>query len=347
MKKRFIFPLITSLFLFLLLAPSAAQNTPPSSQDSSDPDPILIAVMPFTNLAGHKDYEWLSIGIGEVLTTKLGSLACFRLVERNKLSEALKEVELGQTGLIDEKTAPKVGKMVGAEELVLGSFQIVGQSIRIDARFLEVETGRIHVTSGATGEIEKIFELQEKIATSFLSSLNLPLTNEEKNLLAAKPTASMEAFKLYSQALDTHTPKGKILSEDERIALLQKSTQIDPNFVQPNASLGDIYDGRKDYKRAGIYYNKVAVLQPYNPGPSIRLINIYQKQGDNSAIQQEKRRLEEMRRRVALEAQRLEKERAKIIRQKRLEQQRRLEEQKRLEQQRRLEEQRRLEQQRR
>jgi len=51
----------------------------------------------------------LSIGISEVFTTKLGRIPVFQLVERNKLSEALKEIELGQTGLIDESTAPKAG----------------------------------------------------------------------------------------------------------------------------------------------------------------------------------------------------------------------------------------------
>jgi TolB-like protein len=104
--------------------------------------------MPFSNITGQKDHDWLSIGMSEVFTTKLGRIPVFQLVERNKLSEALKEIELGQTGLIDESTAPKAGEMMGAEQLVTGSFQVMGPDIRIDSRLMEVETTKILVTAG-------------------------------------------------------------------------------------------------------------------------------------------------------------------------------------------------------
>jgi len=202
----------------------------------------------------------------------------------------------GQTGLIDEDTAPKVGKMIGADELVIGSFQVVGENIRIDARFLDVETGRVHVFSGAYGELDKVFEVQDRIAASCLESLNFYLTNEERTLLAAKPTTSMDAFKLYSQAVDTYTPEGRALDDEQRISYLQQSTQIDPNFAMAYASLGDIYGAKKqDYSRAAAYYQRAVVLQPLNPAPRIWLTRIYRRQGNAVAAQQEDGRIKEIR----------------------------------------------------
>ncbi len=298
MKKLFILPLILlfgSAFLGLAGHSSARSISKPFSSD----DPVVIAVTPFANLSGQKDYDWLSTGIAEVFTTKLGSLSCFDLVERIKLSEALKEIELGQTGLIDENTAPKMGKMIGAEGLVTGSFQIIGQTIRIDARLLDVETGRVQVFAGAYGELDKIFEAQDRIAASFLEALNAPLTDEDRLLLAAKPTTSMEAFKLYSQAADTYSPEGSRLDDDQRIFLLNQSAQIDPNFAMAYAGLGYIYAvKRQDYKQAVVNYNRAVILQPYNPVPRIWLTRIYLKEGNTPAAQQEQKKIDELKRRL-------------------------------------------------
>jgi len=296
MRNRFIFLVILLLGIALLGLPEYSFTRSISYRPNPDDEPYTIAVMPFANLTGHKEYDWLSIGISEVLTTKLGSLPYFRLVERIKLSEALKEIELGQTGLVDEDTAPKVGKMIGADELVIGSFQIVGENIRIDARFLDVESGRVHVFSGAYGELDKVFEVQDRIAASCLESLNFYLTNEERTLLAAKPTTSMDAYKLYSQAVDTYTPEGKALDDDQRITYLQQSTWIDPNFAMAYSSLGDLYAAKKqDYSRAVAYYQKVVVLQPLNLAPRIWLTRIYQKQNNALAAQQEDGKIKEIR----------------------------------------------------
>jgi len=292
--------LIVALILFFgafwgqVALSSARSISPPISSDN----PVVIAVTPFTNLTGQKDYDWLSTGIGEVFTTKLGNLSCFNLVERIKISEALKEMELGQTGLIDENTAPQVGKMIGAEGLVTGSFQIVGQAIRIDARLLDVETGRVYAFAGAFGELDKIFEAQDRIAASFLDALNAPLTDVDRLLLASKPTTSMEAFKLYSQAEDTYTPEGSTLDDDQRISLLDQSTQIDPNFAMAYAGLGYIYAVKKqDYRQAVVYYNRAIILQPYNPVPRIWLTRIYLKEGNAPAAPQEQKRNDDLKRR--------------------------------------------------
>ena len=292
-KNRFIvaFILIFGASGGLPASSSARSISMPVSSDN----PAVIAVMPFANLTGQKEYDWLSTGIGEVFTTKLGGLPYFNLVERIKISEILKEMELGQTGLIDENTAPQVGKMLGAEGLVTGSFQIVGQAIRMDARLLDVETGRVYAFAGAFGELDKIFEAQDRIAASFLDALNAPLTNQDQLLLASKPTTSMEAFKLYSQAVDTYTPEGSALDDEQRIALLNQSTHIDPNFPMAYLGLGYIYAvKKKDYQQAAVNYNRVVILQPHNPLPRIWLTRIYLKEGNTQAAIQEQKRIDDL-----------------------------------------------------
>jgi len=280
------------------LAPETAE---PSAEEYQ---PVVIAIMPFTNTSGQKDHDWLCTGIAESISTKLGSLPYFSLVERLKLAEAMKEIELGQTGLISESTAAQTGQMAGAEELVIGSFQIVGQTIRINARFLKVAEAKVHTTAESTGKLDQIFELQDKIVASFLANMSLPLNDQEKSLLAAKPTNSPEAFQLYSRAMDTYTPEGKALSDEQRIALLDQSTRLDPNFAPAFISLGDIYfQRRQDYDRATVYYNRAVFLTPYVVAPRVRLVQVYQIRGNAPALQQQQQQIAEIRRSPALQQQ--------------------------------------------
>jgi len=81
----------------------------------------------YGQVVGQKDCEWPGIGIGEILTPKLGSLSSFRLAERIKLSYDLKEIELGQTGLVTGDTAPELRKMIGADVRVLGPSRTMGR----------------------------------------------------------------------------------------------------------------------------------------------------------------------------------------------------------------------------
>jgi TolB-like protein len=278
---------------------SAPETAGPSAEEYQ---PVVIAIMPFTNISGQKELDWLCTGIAESISSKLGSLPYFSLVERIKLAEAMKEIELGQTGVISEDTAARTGQMAGAEELVIGSFQVVGQTIRINARFLKVAKATAHTAAEATGKMGEIFELQDQIVASFLANMGLPLNDQEKSLLAAKPTNSPEAFQLYSRAMDTYTPEGRAQSDEQRVALLDQSTQIDPNFAPAFISLGDIYFlMMRDYDRAAIYYNRAVILRPHVVAPRVRLVQIYQNQGNTSAAQLQQRQIVDIRRSPALQ----------------------------------------------
>ena len=278
-------------------APGPSPTPETAAPPAEEYQPIVIAIMPFTNTSGQKEHDWLGTGIAESISTKLGSLPYFSLVERLKLAEAMKEIELGQTGLISESTAAQTGQMAGAEELVIGSFQVTGQTIRINARFLKAEEAKVHTTAEATGNLGQIFELQDKIVASFLANMSLPLNDQEKSLLDTKPTNSPEAFQLYSRAMDTSTPEGKALSDEERIALLDQSTQIDPNFALAFISLGDIFfQMRHDYDRATVYYDRAVFLTPHAVAPRVRLVKVYQVQGNKLALQQQHEKIVEIRR---------------------------------------------------
>jgi curli biogenesis system outer membrane secretion channel CsgG len=83
--------------------------------------------------------EILSAQVIETLKEKGG----FIVVERERLVLALEELHLGTTPIVDETTRLELGRLLGAQLMVFGNYQVIGDKMRLDLRLVEVETGRV------------------------------------------------------------------------------------------------------------------------------------------------------------------------------------------------------------
>ena len=98
------------------------------------------------------DLENLSPGgsrldIGELLSAQvvaeIKKRNDYTLVERTRLVRVLEELRLGSSSLADEQARLRVGKLVGARLMVFGGYMLIGTTMRIDLRLVEVETGKV------------------------------------------------------------------------------------------------------------------------------------------------------------------------------------------------------------
>jgi TolB-like protein len=132
--------------------------------------PGTVAVLYFQN-QGNPALEPLKVGLAQMLTTDLVGAGGAKIVERAQLQAVLDELKLGHSHVVDEGTAAKVGKLLGAEYVVLGSyFELVG-TLRIDARMVRVETGEIVHASGANGRVDDFLSLEREVAGSFRAAI--------------------------------------------------------------------------------------------------------------------------------------------------------------------------------
>jgi curli biogenesis system outer membrane secretion channel CsgG len=86
---------------------------------------------------------------GEIIQT-LKDKADVRVVEREKLVAILEELKLGSSDLADDSARLRVGRMIGAQEMVFGGYMVVGGTMRIDLRRVDVETGKVVKTAKKT-----------------------------------------------------------------------------------------------------------------------------------------------------------------------------------------------------
>ena len=106
----------------------------------------IVAVLEFTNASIGKDardYDGLGKGIADLLITDMASNQKVRLVDRDRIQTVLQEQNLVKSGSIDPQTAVRVGKILGAQYAVVGTFMNVSGQMVLTGRTIDVETTEI------------------------------------------------------------------------------------------------------------------------------------------------------------------------------------------------------------
>jgi TolB-like protein len=111
-----------------------------------------------------------------MLISDLSALDGVRLVERDRLEEILAELKLGQSGKIDPATAAKVGKLLGARYMVLGGYFDLLNTFRADARLVEVETGKVLQSTGASGTPQDFIGVEQKLSEGIAKIISAKAT---------------------------------------------------------------------------------------------------------------------------------------------------------------------------
>lgn len=105
-----------------------------------------VSVIPFGALNGEESKEGKAFA--SILVEELNNINKLRVYERDddSVKHVLKELEMAETGLIDESTKKELGKLVNTDAVVVGWIGYVDNTLKINARMIYVETGRIIVS---------------------------------------------------------------------------------------------------------------------------------------------------------------------------------------------------------
>ena len=195
-----------------------------------------VAISYFDNTSGTEEYNPLSKGLADMLITDLSNVKSLKIVEREKLESLLKEIELGDGKFIDPNTAQKLGKGLGAGYMLTGSFLIMGETMRIDARLVDVGTGEITMAEEITGEKDTFFELEKNLVNKLVTTLNIDLSKKESRKVKKVQTESFESFNNYSSSIDAFDKGEYEKSKD----FMEKAANLDEDFDLAWDRLDDI-----------------------------------------------------------------------------------------------------------
>jgi hypothetical protein len=103
----------------------------------------LVAVLPVAD-ASNTGNKPLGNYFTERITNKLYATGLVKVVERAQLGKVIEELALTQGGGFDEGSAKKIGRFLGVDAIVMGTYAELGsQTIEVNSRIVNVETGEI------------------------------------------------------------------------------------------------------------------------------------------------------------------------------------------------------------
>ncbi|MCE9600996.1 MAG: CsgG/HfaB family protein [Gemmatimonadetes bacterium] len=226
-----------------LLALAAA---PALAQDDMRP---TLAVLPFVNSAigaANAELQPLSKGIAELLLTELAQNPGIRLVERENILKILEEQNLGRDGRVDDATAARIGKLLGAKHMMTGSF-ITDRSGKmvVTVKSIDTETGRIEWTHRGDGKTEEFLDLVSRVGAAANAGLKLPAIPAAARQTGEVRTEQQrrvpfQAVMLYSRAISAQDAGNRA----QAIDLFSQAITAFPNFADAKAAKAKLEGGQ-------------------------------------------------------------------------------------------------------
>lgn len=159
-----------ALVIAALCAARASERTPTPANTRPS-----VCVIDFENNTGDSTYNALRGGLAEMVLTDIAGAEGLRVVERRRIKDVLQELELQSSDLVDQETAGRIGKLIGADNVVTGAIAAVKPQIRIDIRLIRVQSGEVILADRIVGRARNFFELQQALAKRFVDALGAQL----------------------------------------------------------------------------------------------------------------------------------------------------------------------------
>ncbi len=195
------------------------------------PDKPSIAVLPFVNLTGNPEDEFLPDGISEDITTALGSLPRLFVISRTTTS----------TYKGKPVTVKQVAEELGVRFVLEGSVQLSGDTMRVTAQLIDAVSGKHVWAENYDRDISDLFAVKDEIVLNIASNVSGELDSGETDQIARSGTESLKAWTLWKQGLgefEKFTPAANALARE----LAERAIEIDPEFATAYALLASTYD---------------------------------------------------------------------------------------------------------
>jgi adenylate cyclase len=184
---------IGPLDLYVAMMESGATSvSKPSGTDNlrsqgQRPSIRSLAVLPFVDLSAERDQDHFGDGVAEEILNALTKIGDLRVPARSSCF-AFRALNLD---------ARDIGRRLGVEALLEGSVRKAGQRLRISVQLIDARNGYQLCSERFDREVADIFAIQDEIASSVVTALDLSVGQGEKRHLVKTSTENVEAYEFY------------------------------------------------------------------------------------------------------------------------------------------------------
>ena len=220
-----------------------------------------IAVLPFHNLSGDNEQEYICDGLTEEI---IGHLFKVRSFEKIVSFSSVMNYKNPQRNI------PKIAEELGVNYILEGSYKRMGDKLKITAQLIEPRSDN-HIW-GQDHELQysEVPGIPGEIALQIAKNLKAFISEDVKQSIDRIPTDNIEAYECLQQAMNY----GGSLTWDQRMELAKKAIELDPNYADAYAWIGSEilfqanFTGKFDIQsviwEAERYIDKAIEIDPYS-----------------------------------------------------------------------------------
>ncbi|MCL6501328.1 MAG: protein kinase [Pirellulales bacterium] len=211
-----------------LLETASFLNTPHPAADV--PRGPSLAVLPFRNMSSDPENEFFSDGLAEELISVLSKLQGLRVASRTSSF-----VFRGR-----DEDVRKIGEQLNVRHVLEGSVRKAGSRLRISVQLVNTADGYQLWSETYNRELQDVFAIQDEIAQSIASSLQVILTESEKRKIERAPTCNAEAYEHYLRGR-YYVRQFRRETFELALQMFSRAIAIDPNYALAYAGTADCH----------------------------------------------------------------------------------------------------------
>jgi serine/threonine-protein kinase len=231
-----------------------------------------VAVLPFENLSGDPEQEYLVDGMTDEIIGQLGKVHALKVISRTS--------SMRYKGI--EKPLPEIARELKVKSVIEGSVRRGGDRVRISVNLVNARTDESIWSNTFDMTIADVFGLQTDVAVQVVQALKTALPPDERKRLKAKPPANSEAYQLYLKGIYF----GRKYKEEETqkaIRCFEQALELDPEYADAYYGLACAYwslgvyghvSPKETYPKAKEYALKALELDESSAGSHAVMANL-------------------------------------------------------------------------
>ena len=247
----------TIVFLAVAGGVSAASAATPSK-------PHTVLVLPFASGDLARDEQWLGEGVAQSLMLELVQVPSLVQIDRARMKQ------VPQPEAWDDQAAATAAKALHADITMYGEVRRSGTELAIQPRYLEMKGDKPErvALDVVTVPENSLMERLRGIPIAYLRALKIPLSESETARVQkwASPTTSVRAYEAYVRGC-LAAYRGTQEGNEAAIEILGKATEIDPQFVVGQYTLGVVHQNLGNRWKAAAQFRASTQLDPTYPEP--------------------------------------------------------------------------------
>jgi len=223
-----------------------------------------VVVLPFSNLSGTANLDWIGESIAECTRETLASEGIL-VLDRASREEAYRRLSLRASAPLTHASVIKVGDLLDAERVVYGSFRVSPPppdsadnqkgSLEVSVRVLNLGQMTQSPEDSETAALDDLVEVQDRLSWLVLRRLVAPGRVPSPEQLHRPKPVRLDALESYVRGLMAAAP-------EQKHRLFTQAARLDAGFSQPCFQLGQLLWSGKNYRVAAGWLERVPAGAP-------------------------------------------------------------------------------------